>query len=198
MTLAEFFAKKQRDDLKKEFVQTEIQSIDSKYVNLSQEYIWKCKHGHVWKASLKKRIAGCGCPVCSGRVVQKGFNDLATKYPQLLTEWDYEKNIDISPEEISASNGRVVFWKCKQGHSWQDTVNHRTDGRKCPFCGNKKIIEGENDFAATHPYMLSEWDYGKNIIKPTQIVAGSSKKVWWVCPDCKGSYFTFPRKQNKI
>lgn len=188
MKLIEFFIEKQRQDLLDEFVKSDVQNINSEYINLSQVYLWECEHGHTWRASLKKRMAGRGCQICSGRVVQKGFNDLATKHPLLLKEWDYEKNPDISPEDVSAGNGMIVFWKCEHGHSWQDSINHRADGRGCPFCGNKKIIEGKNDFATTHPHMLAEWDYERNTIKPTQIVAGSSKKVWWICSDCKEPY----------
>lgn len=184
MTLKELFILKKRPDLHKEFVNSDTQNINNDFKNLKEVYLWKCRHGHTWYASLKKRIAGRGCQVCCGRVVVKGINDLASKHPFLLYEWDYEKNKDVSPENISAGSGKKVWWKCAQGHSWQDTVNHRADGRGCPYCGNKKIIEGENDLASTHPQLLKEWDYDKNIIKPTQVVAGSSKKVKWICSDC--------------
>ena len=33
----------------------------------------------------------------------------------------------------------------------------------------------------THPYLLKEWDYKKNIISPDNITAGSDKKIWWIC-----------------
>lgn len=41
-------------------------------------------------ASLR-RFAGQsenGCPICGGKEVQKGFNDLASLYPALAGEWD--------------------------------------------------------------------------------------------------------------
>jgi len=184
MTLKELFESKNRPDLMNEFVNSETQNIDDTYTSLNATYQWKCSCGHIWTASLKKRLAGRKCQVCAGRMVIKGVNDLATKFPYLLEEWDYEKNTDISPEKISAGNGKKVWWRCKNGHSWQDTINHRTDGRGCPYCGNKKVITGVNDFATTHPQLLKEWDYENNTAKPTEIVAGSSKKVKWICSNC--------------
>jgi hypothetical protein len=44
------------------------------------------------------------CPVFADRAVLSGYNDLATTDAHLLSEWDYEKNKDISPESISRSS----------------------------------------------------------------------------------------------
>lgn len=33
-----------------------------------------------------------GCPYCTGQKVRKGINDFATLYPDLLKEWDWDKN----------------------------------------------------------------------------------------------------------
>lgn len=32
--------------------------------------------------------------------------------------------------------------------------------------------------------LMKEWDYNKNIIEPTEIGSGSSKKMWWKCSKC--------------
>ena len=45
-----------------------------------------------------------------------------------------------------------------------------------------KIIQGENDFASMHPELLSEWDYERNTVLPTQLSSNSSKNVWWKLP----------------
>ena len=34
------------------------------------------------------------CPFCSHKKLLSGYNDLATTYPQIAAEWDYEKNKD--------------------------------------------------------------------------------------------------------
>ena len=32
---------------------------------------WRCQRGHVWQATVASRVAGCGCPVCAGKVRRK-------------------------------------------------------------------------------------------------------------------------------
>ena len=64
------------------------------------EVLWKCKNGHEWKARVADRTEGHGCPYCSGRRVLKGFNDLETTHPELLSEWS-DKNVGITPDSIT-------------------------------------------------------------------------------------------------
>ena len=124
---------------------------------------WLGSCGHEWEAVVKSRHAGRGCPYCAGRLLLKGFNDLATTNPEVLQEWDYENN-DINPNELQAGSHKKVWWKCKTGHSWQASPNHRiSKGRGCPFCShNPAVLKGENDLETVHPELLSEWDYDKN------------------------------------
>ena len=61
---------------------------------------WICSNGHKYTRSIYDRLHGrYKCPYCSKRIIKKGINDLATTNPELLEEWDYEKNI-VRPDEI--------------------------------------------------------------------------------------------------
>lgn len=143
---------------------------------------WICSKGHKWKRAIYGRTFGYGCPYCSHLKVWPGYNDLATTHPELLKDWDYEKNT-IKPTEITARANRKVWWKCSKGHSYEATTAHKTEGRGCPYCANKKVLVGYNDLATTHPDLAKEWHPTKNgALKPTDVVAGSAKKVWWKCP----------------
>ena len=51
------------------------------------EVLWLCENGHEWKARVADRTDGHGCPYCAGQRVWKGFNDLATTHPELISEW---------------------------------------------------------------------------------------------------------------
>ena len=63
---------------------------------------WKCREcGYEWQSVVYARVKGTVCPVCADRAVMTGYNDLATTDTHLLSEWDYEKNKDISPNKIS-------------------------------------------------------------------------------------------------
>ena len=53
---------------------------------------WRCEKGHVWRAAVKSRTGGSGCPYCANRAVLPGENDLASQFPKLAAEWDTERN----------------------------------------------------------------------------------------------------------
>lgn len=150
-----------------------------------KKYWWKCVLGHEWQSTVANRMQGTGCPYCTGKRVLAGFNDIATTYPQLLNEWDYEKNTDLTPQEVSGSSNRIVWWRCSKGHSWKTIVANRTYRRSgCPFCAGRVPITGENDFASVHPELLEEWDYDKNVsYDPARITHQARKSVWWLCPN---------------
>ena len=100
---------------------------------------WICEKGHEWETTIAHRAAGQGCPVCSGRKIQKGVNDLYSHMPHLMEEWDFYKNTSISPEAVSVHSGKKVWWICKNcGHNWQTTIDKRSNGQGCPKCKNKK------------------------------------------------------------
>ena len=53
--------------------------------------------------------------------------------PELQSEWDWERN-ELSPMELFISSPRRVWWKCKNGHSWEMSPNGRRRGEGCPSC----------------------------------------------------------------
>ena len=51
--------------------------LDPSMVSLGshKKVIWKCKHGHEWKATVKSRtINGTGCPYCSHNLILEGYS----------------------------------------------------------------------------------------------------------------------------
>lgn len=148
----------------------------------SKKANWICSKGHRWKRAISGRKL-YGCPICSNQKILPGYNDLATTHPELLKDWDYKKNI-LKPTEVTArSNRNKIYWICDKGHSYETTPAHKTAGRGCPYCSNKKVLKGYNDLATTHPDIAKEWHTPKNgSLKPTDIVAGSGTVIWWKCP----------------
>lgn len=65
-----------------------------------------------------------------------GVNDLATVHPELLEEWDYEKNneLGIYPDKVTCGSNRKAWWICKFGHKWQTKICCRSNGSGCPKC----------------------------------------------------------------
>ena len=145
---------------------------------------WKCKKGHEWQATISSRKAGNGCRICSNRKVTKGYNDLATKYPEIANEWDYETNLSLKPDMVGPASKRIVNWKCPKGHCYDMRVDHRVRGCGCPYCSSQRPIVGETDFLTLHPDIAREWDYEKNEGKrPENFTGTSGQMVYWICPN---------------
>ena len=103
---------------------------------------WKCSKGHEWETTIYNRHRGTGCPYCSGNKVLTGYNDLQTLNPVLASEWNYEKNHDLTPADVMPNSGKKVWWKCNKGHEWQMKIQTRNNGTGCPIC--KKIKAKSN------------------------------------------------------
>ena len=143
---------------------------------------WICEHGHSWRAMIRSRVEGTGCPVCGNKTIFPGLNDLATVKPLLAKEWHPTKNGALTPSQVSYGVNRKVWWKCDQGHEWKATVSSRSNGCRCPYCSGKLIVPGENDLATTVPSIAEQWNYDQNgSLLPTQVSAYSNKRVWWRC-----------------
>lgn len=149
----------------------------------NRKFWWMDELGHEWEQSLFNRCARrSGCPICAGRVVLPGFNDLASKNPGLAAQWHPTKNGSLTPQEVRPGSSRKVWWLCEKGHEWQATIASRSSGTGCPVCANRKIIPGENDLATTYPALAAQWHPSKNgMLTPEKISHGYDRKVWWVC-----------------
>ena len=138
---------------------------------------WRCSRGHTWKTTVASRTSQkTGCPYCTNKTVLEGFNDLATRFPELAKEadgWD--------PTKVNPGTPNKLPWRCPLGHRYQTSVNNRTQkrgGTNCPYCGGSKVLPGFNDLASTHPELAKEadgWD-------PKTVTAGSTaKRLSWKC-----------------
>ena len=124
---------------------------------------------------------------------------LSKTHPKLAKEaygWD--------PSKSSKGMNIKVSWKCSNNHIYNSIINTRAlRGSGCPYCGGKKVLEGFNDLATTHPNVAKEadgWDpklytFGSNKIKAWKCKQGhkweitinsraSTKKT--NCPYCSG------------
>ena len=158
----------------------------------SSKQIWWVKHyddpktgkhfDFEWHSSIIDKLK-YGCPYLSkpAKRVMPGFNDIFTDFPDLKTEWDYEKNTE-NPLELTSGSAKKVFWKCSNNHSYEMKIYHRTTGHSCPYCAGQKVIPGVDDLVTLNPDFLKEWDYEKNVgINPKDYKLHSNKSVWWKC-----------------
>ena len=129
--------------------------------------------------------------------MKKDFVSLAEARPDLAKEWNYEKNGDLKPKDVSCGSNKKVWWKLPYDvpddypvehlrgkhfdFEWEASIGDRTRGVNCPFlCQNPKTWKGFNDLATTNPSLAGEWDYKLNIgLTPSDVTANSGKNVWW-------------------
>ena len=163
---------------------------------------WICDKGHEYEAAIAKRTGDkTNCPYCSNQKVLVGYNDLESQFPETAKEWHPIKNKELKPSEISYGSNKKVWWRCDKGHEWRTTVSKRiSEKTNCPYCANKKVLEGFNDLTTTHPELSKQWHPTKNKdLTPSQVVAGSNKKVWWMCDkghEWEASVFNRTKENN--
>jgi uncharacterized protein (DUF427 family) len=59
----------------------------------------------------------------AGRINQS--NNFAACYPELVAEWDRERNTRIQPYEYAAESDVEVWWKDAAGTSWKEPIRAR-------------------------------------------------------------------------
>ena len=100
---------------------------------------WLCEQGHDYQSAISDRAKGKGCPYCAGRKIWIGFNDLATREPDLAKQWQQELNGELTPQMVTPGSNKTVWWQCSVGHIWKAVVSSRTGKRRrgCPVCSGK-------------------------------------------------------------
>ena len=80
-------------------------------------------------------------------------NSLAEVHPELVSEWS-EKNLLLTPDDITFGSNKKVWWKGACSHEWQTSVKARSSGEKCPICAGARVIVGINDLATLEPLLV--------------------------------------------
>ena len=165
----------------------------------NDKVFWKCKRcGKSWKARISERTRkdskGTGCPDCNAkngvlkqiemRLEENG--SLAEVYPNLMKEWDFERNT-IDPYAVLPSSTQKAWWICsKCGYKWSTKIANRTGAKchGCRLCSKQDTVKGINDISTTRPDLLKEWNYKKNTKSPEEFSEHSNQIVWWECSVC--------------
>lgn len=147
--------------------------------------LWEGACGHQWRATISSRMAGKGCPLCSGNRAVAGVNDLATLRPNLVVEWS--KKNDKTPAEVTTGSAYIAIWECA-AHRHEYTMmvaQHAREGRGCPVCSGRRILTGFNDFATANPDMAAEFvrDAEGKGRTPHTVGANSHAKFIWRCAE---------------
>lgn len=116
-------------------------------------------------------------------------NCLENKFPELIKEWDFDKNVNLKPFHVSYSSNKKSWWICKNCHeSYCMQISHKTKGKGCPYCSGKKVCNW-NCLATKFPDIAKQWHPTlNNDLTAYDITPGSHNKVWWICYKCNEVY----------
>ena len=136
----------------------------------------------------------CSSHACATTAQQQTGPDISMLSPELQSQWDHEKNAHLGSSVIKPQSNRKVYWtceKCPDGHRhrWEAKVQHRSNGRSCPFCSGHKVCP-HNSLPSTAPQVAMEWDAAKNPGSPHDYTASSNHRVHWFCDKCNQGWQT--------
>lgn len=148
------------------------------------KHLWRCDQHpeHPFEATVRARVANYPCPICSGRQLSVGVNDLASQRPDLAAEL-------ISPgaDEVTTVSSVMGTWQCANHEEpYMSKIRNRVEGRGCPYCAGKRILVGFNDLASVRPDLAAEMLEPD----PTTITVGSQKVATWRCDKHPEPYTT--------
>lgn len=146
-----------------------------------------CTNGHRYAKAPQHlafalRHGWTGCPYCSNSRALAGYNSLAETHPALAAEWHPNRNGSIQPADILAGGRSKYWWRCPQGHEYEESPNNRSRGRKCPYCSHHRVIPNKTSLASVDPVLAREWHPTLNgSCTPSMVLSRSAYTAWWLC-----------------
>lgn len=147
---------------------------------------WIGKCGHEWVSMIHHRTTkdNRACPFCTNVRFLSGVTDIATRAPELMSEWDFAINGD--PSLLLFRPKLRYSWIGKNcNHHWASRLDHRLRGDGCPICAGYLILPGFNDLGTIHPSLARKVVESNPNVDPTQLGHRSYLKVMLNCDKCK-------------
>jgi hypothetical protein len=155
----------------------------------SKKYYFKCPI-RIHKSELKLigsftsgQEGSLDCKFCNS-FAQWGIDNICSDF--LEKYWDYEKNTNIKPWEISRYSSIKIWIKCQEKDYHKSYIVKCADfvrGNRCPYCFGKKTHKMDS-LGFLFFEILNLWsDKNKNL--PYEYLPKSKKQVWWKCPEEK-------------
>jgi len=105
-------------------------------------------------------------------------------HKELVKEWHPSKNGEKKPEDFTRHSTVIIWWLCKNGREWEQSIDSRTRDdkyRRCACCTGR-IATPKNNLAISSPELAKEWHPIRNgEKKPEDYTIKSNKKIFWIC-----------------
>ena len=133
-----------------EFLPSDYSRASKKKVN------WICsKCNNNFLMNIQNRtLNNSSCPKCSlikntknGRMTMlKKNGSLADKRPEMLKKWDFNKNTDILPTDVSSKSTIKVWWKCPTcGYEFYESICYVRSSESCIHCKGNEYVDAGRD-----------------------------------------------------
>lgn len=122
------------------------------YCLSEDKYYFVCPEGHGFYKDLNhmarsEKIGATGCPVCKGKEVRPGVNDIVTTHKHMMQYWDYSIN-ELDPTTVSAGSNKIVKAHCRFcGDIYETSVFNWLNGLvvACPNCRKRQYSAAEKE-----------------------------------------------------
>lgn len=103
---------------------------------------WICfECGYSYKTRISNRVANhSGCPQCREKKrtlphKPKQGKSFGEVYPLISEEWDFESNKPFTPQMISYSSNKKVWWRCPFCKElYEGVIQMQAKRKRCPIC----------------------------------------------------------------
>lgn len=150
----------------------------SKYVGVDTKIKCRCtKHDWIYWVAPSSLLNNIGCRKC-GR--ERTTASQKKSHEQFVTEV-YELDPDFTVIGTYVTSWTLIDFMCPIGHIFPMKPIDFLNGRRCPYCSNRRVLVGYNDIATTRPDIFSLLTNKEDGYK---YVAGSKHKTNFTCPLC--------------
>ena len=140
---------------------------------------FKCENGHSFERDICRFVKNQSCPEC------KELKNVIAKFPHMVKQWHFEKNVGVDINLTSANSSQMVWWRCKKcNYEWKAKISSRHASKGlCPCCEVRIVVqEGATDLFTLFPSFKEEYDFEKNKdIDSKRLSVTTSTPVWWKC-----------------
>lgn len=121
--------------------------------NSEKNYHFICDKGHKFMRDpchMRRGMSGNGCPVCRGRRIIEGSNDLLSQRPDVAWNWVSELN-DLAVNEVTVRSNQYAYFRCSSkrcNNVFREKICAVTSTNGlCPDCRNRTYSDAEKDLA---------------------------------------------------
>lgn len=121
--------------------------------NSEKNYHFICDKGHKFMRDpchMRRGMSGNGCPVCRGRRIIEGSNDLLSQRPDVAENWVSELN-DLAVNEVTVRSNQYAYFRCSSkrcNNIFREKICAVTSTNGlCPDCRNRTYSDAEKDLA---------------------------------------------------